>query len=59
MEEQRSPKPQVAGSSPAAPATLPAHNEGAVRVYEATLNNRPVHFSISILRSVTPLISFD
>ncbi len=25
----RTPKPQVAGSSPAAPATLPAHNEGA------------------------------
>ena len=29
IAHRKSPKPQVAGSSPAAPATLPAHNEGA------------------------------
>ena len=32
----RTPKPQVAGSSPAAPATLPAHNEGVRGLYTGT-----------------------
>ena len=37
---------------------VPEANDQGI-LTETTLDTCPVHFSISILRSVTPLISFD